>query len=685
MADREASVRVTLDNSQFIVSIKRTGDETDKLGQKGKKTGTLLSDAFKGAKGAISDLGRSIGGAVKLAATFGGAFTLGGALKDALALQASYRTLAFRVQTATGQMVKAADVQGITERAASKTTRTTEEMTKAFDDLFSATGDLSFSSTMLERVGVTATATGESMDSLTTLADQLHTKFGLTADEMDGAFARIFEHAQRGGPKFAEFAEVASAMGANLLQAGLRGEQGLDFLLGALVATDDEFGDLGKQVSGINKLLLNLGKGSELKAIAKSLGIDPAKLVNEKDAIARIMKILSFGKKGLAALKANFVGPEEQKALRILFTDPFEKALGGSGLKGQAAIDHALKVLQGQIGQFGEANLTAADLREEATARMNDPEAKLREALNRLKAAFTQPEVITAIDQLSQSLPKLATAMAKFLSFAAEHPVLSAAAAVGGAVAKGAAQDALGGAAGKALWAGAKGLVGQGAGAAAATGGVMAARLPLAGLLAAGKGGMALAGGGVLAAGLAGAAVGTGLGSLAFDGAFQKEGDVMGQLSAARAGAGGRGGEVLRLARLEAAIKAAEDANVGGGITGAVGRLVGPDTRAMGQREIAEAKREAEALRARVAALQAQQRDAAGGGPAGSATAAPTVTLDRGAAAALGAATATSLGGKVLTVRVSNLGELGGRPGGSSGGASRGPARAADARPGGGY
>src|SRR5690606_959862 len=102
--------------------------------------------------------------------------------------------------TATGKLTEAADVQELIERAAAKTARTSAEMRDAFAAVFGATKDLAYTRDMLESIGTTAKATGESVDDIANITHALQRKFGLDAGRAREALAQIFEQAQQGGP-----------------------------------------------------------------------------------------------------------------------------------------------------------------------------------------------------------------------------------------------------------------------------------------------------------------------------------------------------------------------------------------------------------------------------------------------------------------------------------------------------
>jgi minor tail protein len=435
MAEREASIKLTLDDGQFVASMGKSGDAAVKAAQRSERAMQVLGAGVQKATANVKQLGSTARSSLGMVSGLLGGLTFGSALKGAVELDSKFKQLAFRVSTATREQVKHTDLLRLAEQAAVKTGRRTAEMADAYDQLFSATGDRDFTDNMLETIGEAATATGQEIATLTSLADQMHTKFGVAAADMGDVFGQVFEAAQMGGPSFQEFADVASNMGAELLNAGLDGRRGLDFMLGSLVATDDAMGNLQKQVKGIKQILLSLGDTAQITAIAKALHIDPKKLLNEKDLMGRMRRILGMGKKGLDAIKGSMKEAEEQKALKILFTDPFEAALkdaNASGLKGKEAIDKALGVLDAQINDLGKSLTHGTHLQDEANRRRNDPERRLTAALDVLQRSFGDPRIIEAIDGLSKYLPQIAEVFGKFAKFVVKNPVLASTLAVGG-------------------------------------------------------------------------------------------------------------------------------------------------------------------------------------------------------------------------------------------------------------
>lgn len=715
MAEHVAEVKLTLENAQFIGVIRDTGNQVDKLGKRGKKSLELFSAGADAARRSMGELGGSVKNTLKLAATFGGAFSFGAAIKDAVKLQSTYTRLAFGIRSANGGFMRAADVQQIVERAAVKTGKSNEELAKTFESLLDATGELDFSTDMLEALGHASMATGVELDSLVTLADQLHTKFGVTSDDMGDTIARMYQLTKfKGGPKFEELADFASTMGAELLAAGLDGRRGIDFMVGALKATDDPMKNIQAQVKGLRMLLRGLGNKGDLKELAKGLGIESKSLINEKDAVARLRKVLGFGKKGVAALAGSMKEGEEKQAMDVLFLDPFREAMKeaeGAGLKGKAAIDKALQTFDRQILNFGKATLDGADMMRQADEMRKTPEAQLNAALNKLATAMAQPEIIENVNELAKHLPKLAQIFGDLVAFAAKNPILAGTLGIGAnagaSFVQGMAEEVVkahifggreGGKRGGKAQAEevVKGLTLTGALGESMT-------IPIREGLRAGGAGLKneiftafTTGAGALEA--AGKAFGIAasaylaykIGAEAIDNKYAEETDSMKRLeNANRMGAPKTAKERDdQIKELETASKLSEDVGTGfwnnmarGGARTAALLTPGeswrdvPDSRvnAQGQRE--EARKRIEELRGTrfggTTEVQHVGREG-GGGKA-------TVAIDKSSSDAMAIAMATALGGTVLDVRIRNLGPASAGPGGS-----RGPIAVPPARQGGG-
>ncbi len=446
MSEREAGVKLTLDDGQYVATMRKVGDEAEHAGQKGKHAMGIFGEGVHGAMHAVHGLHKSLETVTELATGLAAGFSIEEALHTVVDLDSKFKHLAFAISTSTGELVKSRDIQEMVEESAAKAGRRTVEMANAFDQLFRATSDPKFGREALEAIGMTATATGESVEDLTRLAAQLHEKFQVEGKAMPEVFAHIWEAAQKGGPQISEVADVAGFMGAELKQAGLEGDRGLDFMIGALQRLKGPLKSTMAGVKGVKATLLALGDPGKLKELGKAAGIDPAALLKEKDLLGRLRMILGKGTKGVAAIKASMHGDDEQQALKTLFIDPFQQALetaGKAGKTGQAKIDAALDALDDHIEDFGHHVLTAADLEKQQAERMKDPKMQLIKALEELETAFGNPEIISAINDMSHYLPQASAALAGFVKFAVAHPLVAGAGVVGGTAAKGFAEAVL--------------------------------------------------------------------------------------------------------------------------------------------------------------------------------------------------------------------------------------------------
>jgi len=56
MSQREASVKLTLDDGEYVVSMRKAGDESEKAGRKGAAGMKLFASGIKGARDGLSGL-----------------------------------------------------------------------------------------------------------------------------------------------------------------------------------------------------------------------------------------------------------------------------------------------------------------------------------------------------------------------------------------------------------------------------------------------------------------------------------------------------------------------------------------------------------------------------------------------------------------------------------------------------
>lgn len=431
MAEKEAAVKLTLDASQFTSQMGEVGNKVATTAARGTASMRMLSAGTNAAKRSFVDLGNSAKRLLSTAVGLGSAFVFGSAIKGAVELDARMKDLAFRVKLATGQTVDSTAMQRRFEQAALATGRTTRDMADAFDTVFSATGDAKLSEAAMRSVGTAAMATGESVAALAEAAQLANRKFGVSAEQMDAALAGIVEKTAGGGKRLDDLGLRFSKMAGEAAGAGFKGAAGMTSLLGMLVDLDSKVGEVAD--IGLRGFFQQMKDGSsQVRAFEKAAKI---KFDPDTTAFEKVQKILAGGPSTLGQFKQTLTGD-----IRTVFEEmirPFEEEVGiarKGGASEQDATERGLKAFAERLDKAGRTSVSAADLAAQAAKRAEDPQARLRQAFERVQQAVAQPAMIEAIDSLTASLPAVAKVFADLVSFAAKNPLLAGAIGIGGKV-----------------------------------------------------------------------------------------------------------------------------------------------------------------------------------------------------------------------------------------------------------
>ena len=431
MAAKEASVKLTLDGSSYLVAIKRVGDLTEKAAKSGQTGFLNMKRGVDAAKRSLGDLASGVGNVAKMALTLGGAFSFGTAVTDAVKLQSTYKNLAFSIEAGTGKATSWTAVQADLQGAADRTGRTTEEMGAAFAAVFRETGNAEDAKAALDAIGTAATASGHSVEQVANVVAVLGDKFGITGAQAGGSLATLLQLANQGGVSFEEMDRILNMTGASARAAGMSGAEGFSTMIALMNKGGDALGSMRKALSAVPALIDQMADPAVGKQIKQNFGVDvktsAGQIKSANDVLAGIMAKTQGDR---AKLGKVFKG-EQLKVVTELgapFRKAFEETSGDVATKTKAGLDAFSKSLT----DAGKGAKDEAWLRAKAAERANDPERKLAQAKELLTRAFEKPEMIRAIEDLAAALPKLAKYMAKALSFAVEHPAL-AAGLVGGA------------------------------------------------------------------------------------------------------------------------------------------------------------------------------------------------------------------------------------------------------------
>jgi hypothetical protein len=439
--EREAAIRITLNNGSFVSSMDGIVDKSKKVGSAIKAN---LSAAFKGVggegmKGASDSIKGMVGGmrdAVSTAATLGGGIGFGMLVKKASDLREKVRDIEFQINKTGKASADWRDILATVQSASDATGRSSQELADIYEGLFAATGDADFAKAAIEPIGHAATASGQDINKLADAAQMLQRKFGATAETLPGMLAAFVEKTDAGGLSLDALGNKFALMAGEAAEAGFSGTEGLNSLLGMMTMLDSRIGE--KSEPAMKKLFQILKDGSkDLKAFSKESGL---KFSPDMNAVEKLRKVLG-SEKGRAKMAEKLGGDS-----RVVFDElskPFDAAFSqakSSGAKTKDATEEGLKAWDRAMAEMGKSTIDYARIVEESKqGQEEDPQAKLNKAIEKISQKFTEPKMLEALDQLSDALPKMANGMIKLLDFAVNHPVLAGGAFVAGKVATGAA------------------------------------------------------------------------------------------------------------------------------------------------------------------------------------------------------------------------------------------------------
>jgi hypothetical protein len=208
----------------------------------------------------------------------------------------------------------------------------------------------------------------------------------------------------------------------------MEGAEGFKQMLGILNYTDGAMGGVGKQVTGLSVAFTKLQQTTVLTKIAKDIGLNAEELTKQQSVIDRMRKIFAAGEKGMQRFKSEFKGPEATKMM-LLLSEPFNKAVKDAKAAGKTpaeATKAGLEAFDRTMADMAKTNMKAADITGEAAKQMELPQKKLVTAYEKVIQSFTKPEMVEALGNLAERLPKVADALVKIIDFVGKHPVLAA-------------------------------------------------------------------------------------------------------------------------------------------------------------------------------------------------------------------------------------------------------------------
>jgi len=430
-----ASVKLDLDGGNYTTAIKRIGDQTEQEARKAARSFSPLNAGLSRMTKDFSALGSRMGGMLKSALTFGGAFAFGASIKGAVDLNSQIQQFTQRVELSTGKTMDWREVQMQLRDATDDTKKSQEELLQTAERVFESTGNAEYSLGIIKAIGKQSQVTGSDMLALGDAGQLAFRKFGVTAEEFNNeVLPGITEKLAGGGLKVEDLQGKFALLATEAEALGFKGGKGFVQLLGLAKELDNELGE--SLVPGMKRLGEVLKSGtSQVRAIQGLLKKSRLKIDVDKQGLDLFRDILAKGPKGIEALQQSIRSPEARRTIDNL-VKPFEEAFAKAREAGETPAEAARKGLDAfdaRMFAFGKTLEDAETLQKRFNDRLrDDPGLKLRDSLNKLELSFQKPQMISALNKLSDNLPALAEAAASALDFIVDHPVLSGAVAVGG-------------------------------------------------------------------------------------------------------------------------------------------------------------------------------------------------------------------------------------------------------------
>lgn len=438
---REASIKVTLKRGAFSSGMRSMLEESRVIGGRmGRALSGPMKAGFASASKTIRDMGSRVKDVISLAGTLGGAVSFGALVKGAIDGEVRVARLGAQLSMYTGRTVSAARAQGILDRAVERSKTSYTEAATGLAELSSVAGllgeegledALARSALQAQRLGVAGNVTAKTYSRLLSrgiansaeeaerLVEQMskfgRVELGLSADEaIDPSDA-------------AEFASFTK-------QAGLDMNKSLTLMKLAGGESVKDFGQASEFVEEFGNVFRDVKSLGDLR---KDLGLSPDAINTSKDGLENMLTVLeSSGSKGVKAMLAGFGNERTKASLRKLIGEDLVVDIE-TGKKGTGErLKLRAEELRRQFAVAGEsAEDLSRDIERQNKALTSTSAAEFQSAMNTLEKSFQKPEMIAAINSLAKSLPKLADAAAKLMTFAVQNPGTAAAGLVGGKVA----------------------------------------------------------------------------------------------------------------------------------------------------------------------------------------------------------------------------------------------------------
>jgi len=493
----DVSLRISLAPAAFQAGLRQLTDLTTSAGRAmGRSLKEPINAGLKSVRKEIGGMFSDLKDGLRTVGTLGGALAVGSFVRDAVALQQTYGSMAAQVNKVAGNTQTWQTIQQMVQAEIEVTGQKAEDLSATFMEVFKETASVEQARAAMRAVGIAATATGQDINVLAQATQIAMTKFGIKTPEE--ALARVISGTGVGGKRLEQLGGSFEMLGEAAAASGTTGGEAMSMMLNLITTMGD------KAEPGLNAMFQSMKSGSgKVLALQKAMG-GSVKFTADMTSLDRI--------------RATFMSDKGRKAAEKLFkadarvvydklAEPFDQAYKDAktaGLSNAAATKAGLEAFDKFIRQAGTATADFAQIQRDAAARIeDDPGKKLDMAVEKIRLAFASPKVLGALDRLADKLPAFAETVIKVINMIIDNPWETVAVVVGGKLAL-----AFGGSViSEVIASGMKGLFARALAIQAASGAASVAT----------AGATSLGVGGAVGAGVAGA--GTGAGAIALTGA----------------------------------------------------------------------------------------------------------------------------------------------------------------------
>lgn len=425
-SEKTASVKLTLNGSSYVAAIKDAAKENERAAQKsGNAWKTAGVAGLKAMQRAAGDMASSVKSTLRMVGGLGGALSLEEGVRGAVSLRGQFKRLAFDVQAGSGELVEWNALLKTAQENALKWGIATEELGHGFKIVRDETGNFKFAQASMAAIAVAARATKEPVEGLATVAGKLNEKFGVTAEQLPEALAIAYSLSKQGGIQFDEMGSAIDRVGSSAKLMGIQGVAGFQRIMGMANLAKGDAKNVRGALIGVMGLLEDMAKPEFGKKIGATFGVMAKDAKGHARDITDVLASIFKRTGGKQELLAKGFEGEQLKIVTDLgqvFKTTFQDTSGTVAQKTAAAT----KAFKDHLDEAGKTMIHAGDIQAKAEKGMADPAAQMAVAMEKLKTAFTSPEMMNGLLQLAQVAPRAANGLAKLLEMVFEHPAMAA-------------------------------------------------------------------------------------------------------------------------------------------------------------------------------------------------------------------------------------------------------------------